>query len=123
MAEVLKRNVVSSFLEGGWNYGTWGGPYHHLHQQRGAKYCVYNNRLMAVDQGGDRFEDAHAHLVEVNRAIVDEHGRLGAAAVDTERRDGAEAFDAKLPRVLVEAHDLFAPRRAHEICERPREVP
>ena len=57
MAEVLKRNVVSSFLEGGWNYGTWGGPYHHLHQQRGAKYCVYNNRLMAVDQGGDRFEE------------------------------------------------------------------
>ncbi len=53
----LKRNVIASFDEGGWNYGLWGGPYHHLHQQRGAKFCVYNNRLMAVDQGGDRFEE------------------------------------------------------------------
>ncbi|MEZ5926323.1 MAG: aminomethyltransferase family protein [Hyphomicrobiaceae bacterium] len=53
----LKRNVIASFDEGGWNYGLWGGPYHRLHQQRGAKYCVYNNRLMAVDQGGDRFEE------------------------------------------------------------------
>lgn len=57
MAGPLKRNVIASFDEGGWNYGLWGGPYHHLHQQRGAKYCVYNNRLMAVDQGGDRFEE------------------------------------------------------------------
>ena len=54
MAHILKRNVVASFDEGGWNYGLWGGPYHRLHQKRGAKYCVYNNRLMAVDQGGDR---------------------------------------------------------------------
>jgi glycine cleavage system aminomethyltransferase T len=53
----LKRTVVAAFDEGGWNYGTWGGPYHALHQQRGAKYCVYNGRLMAVDQGGDRFEE------------------------------------------------------------------
>lgn len=53
----LKRNVVASFDEGGWNYATWGGPYHALHQRRGAKYCVYNGRLMAVDQGGDRFEE------------------------------------------------------------------
>lgn len=57
MALGLKRNVVASFEEGGWNYGHWGGPYHALHQRRGAKYCVYNNRLMAVDQGGDRFEE------------------------------------------------------------------
>lgn len=57
MAGNVKRNVVASFAEGGWNYGIWGGPYHALHQSRGAKYCVYNNRLMAVDQGGDRFEE------------------------------------------------------------------
>lgn len=57
MTGPLKRNVVASFDEGGWNYGVWGGPYHALHQARGAKYCVYNNRLMAVDQGGDRFEE------------------------------------------------------------------
>lgn len=54
---LLKRNVVASFDEGGWNYGIWGGPYHAMHQKRGAKYCVYNGRLMAVDQGGDRFEE------------------------------------------------------------------
>jgi aminomethyltransferase len=54
---MLRRNVVASFNEGGWNYGIWGGPYHALHQRRGAKYCVYNCRLMAVDQGGDRFEE------------------------------------------------------------------
>lgn len=57
MTGLLKRNVVASFDEGGWNYGIWGGPYHTLHQRRGAKYCVYNCRLMAVDQGGDRFEE------------------------------------------------------------------
>ena len=57
MATILKRNVIASFDEGGWDYGVWGGPYHRLHQQRGAKYCVYNNRLMAVDQGGDRFAE------------------------------------------------------------------
>ncbi|WP_373505091.1 aminomethyltransferase family protein [Aestuariivirga sp.] len=57
MGTILKRNVVASFGEGGWNYGIWGGPYHRLHQERGAKYCVYNGRLMAVDQGGDRFEE------------------------------------------------------------------
>jgi len=57
MGSAVKRNVVASFDEGGWNYGVWGGPYHRLHQQRGARYCVYNNRLMAVDQGGDRFEE------------------------------------------------------------------
>ena len=57
MTTILKRNVIASFDEGGWNYGLWGGPYHRLHQQRGAKFCVYNNRLMAVDQGGDRFEE------------------------------------------------------------------
>ncbi|MGC5198399.1 hypothetical protein, partial [Aphanothece microscopica] len=54
---ILKRNVVASFDEGGWNYAIWGGPYHAMHQKRGAKYCVYNGRLMAVDQGGDRFEE------------------------------------------------------------------
>ena len=57
MTTLLKRNVVASFNEPGWNYALWGGPYHRLHQQRGAKYCVYNYRLMAVDQGGDRFEE------------------------------------------------------------------
>lgn len=57
MSTPLGRNVIASFREPGWNYATWGGPYHRLHQQRGAKYCVYNNRLMAVDQGGDRFEE------------------------------------------------------------------
>jgi len=54
---ILKRNVVASFDEAGWNYAIWGGPYHAMHQKRGAKYCVYNGRLMAVDQGGDRFEE------------------------------------------------------------------
>lgn len=57
MSGSAKRNVVASFDEGGWNYGVWGGPYHRLHQQRGARFCVYNNRLMAVDQGGDRFQE------------------------------------------------------------------
>ena len=53
----MKRNVVASFDEGGWDYGVWGGPYHRLHQERGARFCVYNNRLMAVSQGGDRYEE------------------------------------------------------------------
>jgi len=64
-----RRSVVASFEEGGWNYGTWGGPYHALHQRRGAKYCVYNGRLMAVDQGGDRF--AEYWKLRCEAALVD----------------------------------------------------
>jgi glycine cleavage system aminomethyltransferase T len=52
----LTRVVVSSFEEPGWDYGTIRGPYSKFHIANGAKYCVYNNRLMPVSQKIDRME-------------------------------------------------------------------
>ena len=70
----------------------------------------------------ERIDDARAHLLEHDRTVVDEHGRLGAAAVDAERRGVREALDAELPRVLVEAHDALAAGDPDEVGERPREI-
>jgi glycine cleavage system aminomethyltransferase T len=52
----LTRVVVASFEEPGWDYGTIRGPYSKFHIANGAKYCVYNNRLMPVSQRIDRME-------------------------------------------------------------------
>ncbi len=46
----LTRIVAASFDEPGWDYGTSRGPYCKFHIANGAKYCVYNNRLMPVSQ-------------------------------------------------------------------------
>jgi len=52
----LTRVVVASFDEPGWDYGTIRGPYSKFHIANGAKYCVYNNRLMPVSQQIDRMD-------------------------------------------------------------------
>jgi hypothetical protein len=52
----LTRVVVASFEEPGWDYGTIRGPYSKFHIANGAKYCVYNNRLMPVSQRIDRMD-------------------------------------------------------------------
>jgi hypothetical protein len=51
------RTVVADFEEPGWDYGVLRSPYHEFHRANGAKYCVYNNRLMPVSQGRDRFSE------------------------------------------------------------------
>ncbi len=56
MSGNLTRVVVSAFQEPGWDYGTIRGPYSPFHIANGAKYCVYNNRLMPVSQKIDRFD-------------------------------------------------------------------
>lgn len=50
----LNRLVVASFEEPGWDYGTIRSPYSKFHIANGAKYCVYNNRLMPVSQKIER---------------------------------------------------------------------
>ena len=70
----------------------------------------------------DRVDDARAHLREDDRAIVDEHRGLAAAAVDAQGRARAHALDAELPGVVVEAHDPLATGRRDELGEREREV-
>ena len=84
-------------------------------------------RARARGRGGravrvEGVDDARAHLLEDDRAVVDEHGGLVAAAVDAQRRGVAEALDAELPRVLVEAHDALAAGDADEVGERAREI-
>jgi glycine cleavage system aminomethyltransferase T len=51
------RTVIADFAEPGWDYGVIRSPYHELHRANGAKYCVYNNRLMPVSQAGNRLDD------------------------------------------------------------------
>ncbi|MGE0653531.1 MAG: aminomethyltransferase family protein [Alphaproteobacteria bacterium] len=48
------RTVVADFEEPGWDYGIERSPYHELHRANGAKFCVYNCRLMPVSQKIDR---------------------------------------------------------------------
>lgn len=50
------RVVVADFEEAGWDYGIIRSPYHSFHRQNGAKFCVYNGRLMPVSQKIDRLE-------------------------------------------------------------------
>jgi len=50
----LVRNVVGNFEEAGWDYGIKKSPYARFHVENGAKYCIYNNRLMPVTQAIDR---------------------------------------------------------------------
>lgn len=57
MSVMPVRTVVGAFAEPGWDYGVMRSPYSRFHIANGAKYCVYNNRLMPVSQRGDRFDD------------------------------------------------------------------
>lgn len=50
------RVVVADFEEPGWDYGIIRSPYHAFHRANGAKFCVYNGRLMPVSQKIDRLE-------------------------------------------------------------------
>lgn len=54
MSDNMMRLVVTAHEEPGWDYGTNRGPYSRFHIENGAKYCVYNNRLMPVSQQIDR---------------------------------------------------------------------
>jgi aminomethyltransferase len=50
------RTVVADFEEPGWDYGIMRSPYHAFHRANGAKFCVYNGRLMPVSQKIDRLD-------------------------------------------------------------------
>ena len=50
------RVVVADFEEPGWDYGVLRSPYHDFHRANGAKFCVYNGRLMPVSQKIDRLD-------------------------------------------------------------------
>lgn len=54
------RVVVADFEEPGWDYGIMRSPYHAFHRANGAKFCVYNGRLMPVSQKIDRLEGYRA---------------------------------------------------------------
>lgn len=56
MTSTKPRFVVTADNEGGWDYGADPGPYSKFHVANGAKYCIYNNRLMPVTQKIDRFD-------------------------------------------------------------------
>jgi hypothetical protein len=86
-----------------------------LERHRRARRVASNGRVEGV-------HDAGAHLLEDDRAVVDEDRGLRAAAIDAQRRGVGEALDAELPRVLVEAHDALSAGDADEVGEGPREV-
>ncbi|WP_347310826.1 aminomethyltransferase family protein [Defluviimonas sp. SAOS-178_SWC] len=50
------RIAVADFDEPGWDYGIFRSPYHDYHRANGAKFCVYNGRLMPVSQAIERHD-------------------------------------------------------------------
>ena len=70
-------------------------------------------RSMALADGRD-------DVVEGHRAVVDGHHRLGAGAVDAEAGGRAEALDADLPGLVVEADGGLAARARGEVDEGER---
>ncbi len=65
------RSVVSDIEGAGWDYAITRHPYHAHEQPKGAHYCVYNRRLMAVCFDDHSTEDGYWRL------------RTGAAVLHT----------------------------------------
>ncbi len=58
MSIPLVRNIVTSHLDRGWNYGYATSPFFEFSHARGATYLVYNRRLMPIAfADADRAED------------------------------------------------------------------
>ena len=56
------RSVVSDIAGAGWDYSITRHPYHEHERPKGAHYCVYNRRLMAVCFDDQRVEDDYWRL-------------------------------------------------------------
>ena len=78
-----------------------------LDEQRGG-------RRLAKQDVGDGFAERGDHVGERDHPVVDDRDRVGAAAIDAERRQAVEALDAQLPRFVIEPHDGLAARTLGE---------
>ena len=56
------RSVVSDIPGAGWDYSITRHPYHEHERKKGAHYCVYNRRLMAVCFDDHSTEDGYWRL-------------------------------------------------------------
>ena len=56
------RSVVSDIAGAGWDYAITRHPYHEIERPKGAHYCVYNRRLMAVCFDDHSTEDGYWRL-------------------------------------------------------------
>ena len=56
------RSVVTDLPGAGWDYALTRHPYHEHERPKGAHYCVYNRRLMAVCFDDHTTEDAYWRL-------------------------------------------------------------
>ena len=56
------RSVVSDITGAGWDYSITRHPYHEHERPKGAHYCVYNRRLMAVCFDDHTTEDGYWRL-------------------------------------------------------------
>lgn len=72
--------------------------------------------------GLERFEDAVEELDEGDPLIVSDDLRLAACAIHAEGRDGAEALERELPRLVVKSHDRLIFKVFREIEQGPRDV-
>ncbi|MFZ1512724.1 MAG: hypothetical protein WAT35_13920, partial [Tabrizicola sp.] len=56
------RSVVTDMAGAGWDYSITRHPYHEHERPKGAHYCVYNRRLMAVCFDDHSTEDGYWRL-------------------------------------------------------------
>ncbi len=56
---VPHRDVVCSLPEPGWNYGHGRSPFYHHDLAEGAKYCIYNRRMMPVSMATSTREEGY----------------------------------------------------------------
>ena len=56
------RSVVTDLAGAGWDYSITRHPYHEHERPKGAHYCVYNRRLMAVSFDDHATEDGYWRL-------------------------------------------------------------
>lgn len=65
---IALRDVVGSLNEPGWNYGHFRSPFYRYDLADGAKYCIYNHRMMPVSvTTSDREEGYWALRRDVTR--------------------------------------------------------
>ena len=59
------RSVVKDIPGAGWDYSITRHPYHEHERPKGAHYCVYNRRLMAVCFDDHTIEEGYWRLREL----------------------------------------------------------
>ncbi|MYF88093.1 MAG: aminomethyl transferase family protein [Boseongicola sp. SB0676_bin_33] len=82
------RSVVKDIPGAGWDYSIARHPYHEHERPKGAHYCVYNRRLMAVCFDDHTVEEGYwrlrrqAAVLHTGEYVLEFNGRDAEALLD-----------------------------------------